>query len=106
MTETKNYTLTVAITLVIANMIGTGVFTSLGYQLEALPSAFPILVLWAVGGVLSFCGALCYAELVSIWPRSGRRGADRPTRGARSALPRPEARTRRGARCRSWPTGT
>jgi APA family basic amino acid/polyamine antiporter len=60
-----------AVALVVANMIGTGVFTSLGYQLEALPSAFPILVLWAVGGVLSFCGALCYAELVSIWPRSG-----------------------------------
>lgn len=48
-----------AVALVVANMIGTGVFTSLGYQLEALPSAFPILVLWAVGGVLSFCGALC-----------------------------------------------
>lgn len=60
-----------AVALVVANMIGTGVFTSLGYQLEALPSAFPILLLWAVGGVLSFCGALCYAELVSIWPRSG-----------------------------------
>lgn len=60
-----------AVALVVANMIGTGVFTSLGYQLEALPSAFPILVLWAVGGVLSFCGALCYAELVSMWPRSG-----------------------------------
>lgn len=60
-----------AVALVVANMIGTGVFTSLGYQLEALPSAFPILVLWAAGGVLSFCGALCYAELVSMWPRSG-----------------------------------
>lgn len=60
-----------AVALVVANMIGTGVFTSLGYQLEALPSAFPILVLWVVGGVLSFCGALCYAELVSMWPRSG-----------------------------------
>jgi APA family basic amino acid/polyamine antiporter len=60
-----------AVALVVANMIGTGVFTSLGYQLEALPSAFPILVLWAVGGVLSLCGALCYAELVSMWPRSG-----------------------------------
>ena len=43
-----------AVALVVANMIGTGVFTSLGYQLEALPSAFPILVLWAVGGVMSF----------------------------------------------------
>jgi APA family basic amino acid/polyamine antiporter len=60
-----------AVALVVANMVGTGVFTSLGYQLEAVPSAFPILVLWALGGVLSFCGALCYAELVSMLPRSG-----------------------------------
>ncbi len=57
--------------LVVANMVGTGVFTSLGYQLAAVPSAFPILLLWALGGVLSFCGALCYAELVCMMPRSG-----------------------------------
>jgi APA family basic amino acid/polyamine antiporter len=60
-----------AVALVVANMVGTGVFTSLGYQLEAVPSAFPILVLWALGGFLSFCGALCYAELVAMMPRSG-----------------------------------
>ncbi|MCB1227892.1 MAG: amino acid permease [Verrucomicrobiales bacterium] len=60
-----------AMALVVANMVGTGVFTSLGYQLEAIPSAFPILLLWAVGGVLSLCGALCYAELVTMMPRSG-----------------------------------
>lgn len=60
-----------AVALVVANMVGTGVFTSLGYQLAAVPSAFPILVLWGLGGVLSFCGALCYAELVAMMPRSG-----------------------------------
>lgn len=60
-----------AVALVVANMVGTGVFTSLGYQLAAVPSAFPILILWALGGVLSFCGALCYAELVAMMPRSG-----------------------------------
>lgn len=60
-----------AVALVVANMVGTGVFTSLGYQLEAVPSAFPILLLWGLGGLLSFCGALCYAELVVMMPRSG-----------------------------------
>lgn len=60
-----------AVALVVANMVGTGVFTSLGYQLAAVPSAFPVLVLWLLGGVLSFCGALCYAELVCMMPRSG-----------------------------------
>lgn len=57
--------------IVIANMVGTGVFTSLGLQVEALPSGFVILVLWTVGAVFALCGALCYAELAAALPRSG-----------------------------------
>lgn len=64
MTESKNYTLTVAITLVIANMIGTGVFTSLGYQVGSLPSGFAIMILWLLGGIVALSGALTYAELL------------------------------------------
>jgi APA family basic amino acid/polyamine antiporter len=52
-------------------MIGTGVFTSLGFQIGDLPSGFVILVLWLIGGVCAFCGALCYAELSAALPRSG-----------------------------------
>lgn len=57
--------------IVIANMIGTGVFTSLGFQLLDIRSAPVILLLWVVGGVLALCGALCYAELGAALPRSG-----------------------------------
>ena len=60
-----------AVSIVISSMVGVGVFTSVGFQLAAVPSAFPILLLWALGGVISVCGALCYAELVAMWPRSG-----------------------------------
>lgn len=60
-----------AISLVIANMIGTGVFTSLGFQLFDIHSVFTILVLWLLGGVISFCGALVYGELGVAIPRSG-----------------------------------
>ncbi len=60
-----------AISLVIANMIGTGVFTSLGFQLFNLHSVFVIMVLWLLGGVISFCGALVYGELGVAIPRSG-----------------------------------
>lgn len=60
-----------AISLVIANMIGTGVFTSLGFQLFDLHSVFTILVLWLLGGIISFCGALVYGELGVAIPRSG-----------------------------------
>jgi APA family basic amino acid/polyamine antiporter len=71
MTPAKNYTLTVAITLVIANMIGTGVFTSLGYQVGDLPSGFVILVLWLLGGIVAVSGALTYAEIATTLKKSG-----------------------------------
>lgn len=60
-----------ATSIVIANMIGTGVFTSLGFQLLDIQSAPVIMLLWVVGGVLALCGALCYAELGAALPRSG-----------------------------------
>lgn len=52
-------------------MIGTGVFTSLGFQVADLPSGFAIVTLWGVGGVCALCGALSYAELGAALPRSG-----------------------------------
>ena len=52
-------------------MIGTGVFTSLGFQLLEIQSGFVILMLWFVGGITALCGALCYAELGASLPRSG-----------------------------------
>ncbi len=60
-----------ATAVVIANMIGTGVFTSLGFQLLDIRSGFVLLALWAVGGLTALCGALTYAELGSAMPRSG-----------------------------------
>ena len=62
---------TTAVTLAVADMIGIGVFTSLGFQVAALPSAFSVLMLWIVGGIAALCGALCYAELAAMFPRSG-----------------------------------
>lgn len=57
--------------LVVANMVGTGIFTSLGFQLAEIPSRPAILLLWLLGGLLALCGALCYAELSAALPRSG-----------------------------------
>jgi len=56
---------------VIANIIGTGVFTSLGFQVADIQSGFALLMLWIVGGVAALCGALCYGELSAALPRSG-----------------------------------
>src|SRR5438309_6842705 len=57
--------------IVIANMIGTGIFTSLGFQVGDLPTGFSIVLLWTVGGICAMCGALSYAELAAALPRSG-----------------------------------
>lgn len=60
-----------AAAIVVANMVGTGVFTSLGLQLEGLSSAWSILLLWVIGGLVSLFGAFSYAELGTKLPRSG-----------------------------------
>src|SRR5438445_1170478 len=57
--------------IVIANIIGTGVFTSLGFQVAGIQSGFALLMLWIVGGIAALCGALCYGELSAALPRSG-----------------------------------
>ncbi len=67
----KKIGLTTAITLVVANMIGTGVFTSLGFQLAGLPHFFTIVALWILGGIAALSGALSYGELGSMFQRSG-----------------------------------
>ncbi len=67
----KKATLFSATSIVVGNMIGTGLFTSLGFQVAAIPSGFTLLVLWALGGLIALCGALAYAEMASAFPRSG-----------------------------------
>jgi APA family basic amino acid/polyamine antiporter len=57
--------------IVVANMVGTGIFTSLGFQVGDLPTGFAIMALWTLGGVCALCGALAYAELGAALPRSG-----------------------------------
>ena len=60
-----------ACAIVVANIIGTGIFTSLGFQLPDIHSGFALLMLWVVGGIAALCGALCYGELSAALPRSG-----------------------------------
>src|SRR5256712_6447649 len=60
-----------ASSIVIANIIGTGIFTSLGFQVAEIQSGFTLLMLWIVGGIAALCGALCYGELSAALPRPG-----------------------------------
>ncbi len=67
----SQFRFTTVTAVVIANMVGTGVFTSLGFQLLEIRSGFALLALWAVGGIAALCGAMTYAELGAALPRSG-----------------------------------
>ncbi len=67
----KFYSARTATTIIVANMVGAGIFMSLGDQLTDVPSVFPLLLLWLIGGISVLCGAMCYAELGGALPRSG-----------------------------------
>ncbi|MFP4429533.1 MAG: APC family permease [Desulfovermiculus sp.] len=60
-----------ATVLVIANMVGTGIFTTSGYIMGELGSARALLFCWFFGGLFALCGALCYGELGARFPRAG-----------------------------------
>jgi APA family basic amino acid/polyamine antiporter len=60
----------VATAIVVADMVGVGVFTSLGFQVKDIPSGFSILLLWVVGGGVALCGVFSYSELGAMFPRS------------------------------------
>ena len=62
--------LVTATAIVVADMVGVGVFTSLGFQVKDITSGFSLLLLWIVGGIVAMCGAISYAELASMFPRS------------------------------------
>ena len=60
----------VAVAIVVADMVGVGVFTSLGFQVKDIPSGFSILLLWTIGGIVALCGVFSYGELGAMFPRS------------------------------------
>ena len=66
----SNVSVAVATAIVVADMIGVGVFTSLGFQVKDIPSGFAILALWTVGGIVALCGVFSYSELGAMFPRS------------------------------------
>ncbi len=60
-----------AIILVVANMVGAGIFTTSGFAIQELQNPWALLACWAAGGLFALAGALCYGELGSRYPRAG-----------------------------------
>ena len=71
MKNTNSIGLPTATAIVIANMIGAGIFTSLGFQLVDTVNTWSIVILWCLGALMALCGALSYAEIATYWARSG-----------------------------------
>lgn len=60
-----------ATNIVVANMIGAGIFTTSGLLMAGLNNPLLMLGLWVVGGVIALCGALSYGELGAAMPEAG-----------------------------------
>jgi len=67
----RGFGLSTATYVVIASMVGTGILVSPGYMMVSLGNYPVIFALWALGGLLALCGALCVAELAAALPRAG-----------------------------------
>lgn len=60
-----------AVVVVVANMIGTGAFTTSGFIFAELGCVRALLIVWLLGGLFSLAGALCYGELGAMFPCAG-----------------------------------
>src|SRR5687767_5254257 len=70
-TTLPKLTSTGATALVVANMIGTGIFVTSGFMARDLAHPWAVLGVWALGGLLALCGASIYGELGGMMPRAG-----------------------------------
>lgn len=57
--------------IAVGSCIGAGIFVAPGQIVGAVPNATLILLVWAIGGLMSLLGALTFAELGGMFPRSG-----------------------------------
>lgn len=63
--------LSAATFLVVSVIIGSGVFKKIAPMAQELGSSWLIILCWLVAGLISLAGALCTAEMVSMFPNSG-----------------------------------
>jgi basic amino acid/polyamine antiporter, APA family len=67
----RNIGLFPATNIVVANMIGAGIFTTSGLLMSGLNDPVVMLLLWIAGGIIALCGALAYGELGAAMPAAG-----------------------------------
>ena len=67
----REFGLGTAISVVVGNMIGSGIFTTSGFIARDVGSPVLLMLLWLAGGLIALAGALCYGELGATMPRAG-----------------------------------
>src|SRR5256885_444264 len=60
-----------AVAVLVGSTIGGGIFRTPAIIAQRVPAPLPMFGVWALGGLLALCGALTYAELAALFPRSG-----------------------------------
>src|SRR5438445_246482 len=60
-----------AVAVLVGSTIGGGIFRTPAIIAERVPAPLAMFGVWTLGGVLALCGALTYAELAALFPRSG-----------------------------------
>ncbi len=68
---TRKLGLTTAVLIIIADVIGTGIFITTGEVLGMTGNALSVLILFGIGGVIAITGSLCYSEMATMWPDDG-----------------------------------
>ena len=71
MAPTRHISLSRAVFLIVANVIGVGTFTTTGFVLGELLSREATLMVWSLGGLIALCGAVSYGALAKLIPESG-----------------------------------
>ena len=67
----RSLTLFDAVLLIVGNVIGAGIFTTSGFLAGELSHPWLFVGIWILGGVLTICGALTYAEMAGMFPHAG-----------------------------------
>ena len=57
--------------LIVGIVVGTAIFKTPAFIFQNVHTLWQGLAVWGIGGLLSLCGALCYAELATSLPRNG-----------------------------------
>jgi basic amino acid/polyamine antiporter, APA family len=60
-----------AVSIIVGIVVGTAIFRGTAKVFDSAGGPWTTMALWLVGGALAWCGAVCYAELATTYPRDG-----------------------------------